>query len=66
MTRGIYGARREVDIKAAARPHHLVSATAVGNRVFIMTVAANGRQWRRAQPKLRRIQETFWVPPKMA
>ena len=54
--------RREVDIPKDKQPHHLVTATAVGNRVFLLTVAANSRQWRVAQQKLRAIQDSFWVP----
>ncbi|KAL6770662.1 CGL30 [Auxenochlorella protothecoides x Auxenochlorella symbiontica] len=45
------------------KPHVLVSATAVGNRVFLLTITANGRQWRRAAPRLRRMQQSFYVPP---
>ncbi|GAB4820194.1 hypothetical protein N2152v2_007240 [Parachlorella kessleri] len=44
------------------RPHNLVTATAVGNRVFILAVSANGRQWRKGEDKLRHIQESFRVP----
>lgn len=43
--------------------HRLVSATAVGNRLFLMAVEANGRQWRRAEANLRRIWTSFQVPP---
>lgn len=42
--------------------HRLVSAAAVGNRLFLMSVQANGRQWRKAEPKLRMIWESFRVP----
>jgi hypothetical protein len=44
------------------RPHNLVAATAVGSRVFILAVTANGRQWRKGEQKLRHIQDSFRVP----
>lgn len=44
------------------KPHNLVAATAVGNRVFILGVSANGRQWRKGEEKLRHIQRSFRVP----
>lgn len=51
----------------ALKPHNYVSATAVGNRVFILSVAAkSSRSWAKHQPELRRIQQSFWVPPKGA
>lgn len=51
-----------LDFKQNARPHHLVTATAVGNRVFLLSVSASARQWRFAEPKLRTIWESFYVP----
>jgi hypothetical protein len=46
------------------KPHNLVSATAVGNRVFILSVAAkNSRTWQKTKDTLRAIQESFFVPP---
>ncbi|GBF95417.1 hypothetical protein Rsub_08379 [Raphidocelis subcapitata] len=49
------------------RPHRLVSATAVGNRLFIISVTApTARQWRKHEPQLRSIQESFRVPAKTA
>lgn len=45
------------------KPHRLVAATAVGNRLFILAAAANSRQWRKAQDKLRVMQRSFRVPP---
>jgi len=44
------------------RPNRLVSATAVRNRIFILTVAANTRQWRKHSSDLRTIQQSFDVP----
>lgn len=46
------------------KPHNLVSATAVGNRVFILSVVAkNSRTWQKTKDTLRVIQESFFVPP---
>lgn len=42
--------------------HRLVTATAVGNRVFILAVQANGRQWRKSEADLRYIWDSFTVP----
>lgn len=44
------------------KPHRLVAATAVGNRLFILTITANSRQWRKAEADLRVIQKSFKVP----
>jgi hypothetical protein len=45
----------------------LVAATAVGNRLFIISVTApTARQWRKYEAELRAIQESFVVPPKAA
>lgn len=44
------------------KPHHLVAATAVGNRLFMMVINANSRQWRKAEKDLRVIQKSFKVP----
>jgi hypothetical protein len=42
-----------------------VSATAVGNRLFIMAVRApTARLWRKHEAELRAIQESFRVPAK--
>lgn len=47
----------------AVKPHNLVAATARGNRVFILAVrAANSRSWKKYEPQLRVIQESFLVP----
>jgi hypothetical protein len=46
------------------KPHNLVAATAVGNRVFILSVTAkNSRTWQKTKDTLRTIQESFFVPP---
>ena len=44
------------------KPHHLVAATAVGNRLFMMVLTANSRQWRKAGEELRVVQKSFSVP----
>lgn len=46
-------------------PHMLVSATAFKNRLYIMTVRANGRQWRKSRDKLRTMIDSFGVVPKI-
>lgn len=43
------------------KPHHLVSATALGNRLFILSTTSNSRQWRRAKDDLVQVQESFRV-----
>lgn len=40
---------------------HLVAATAYGNRMFLMALTANGRQWRRSADTLRNIQSSFQI-----
>lgn len=44
------------------KDHHLVSATAVGNRLFIIATTCNSRQWKKFQSNVRAIQESFIVP----
>lgn len=51
-----------VSLTGSPQPYRLVTATAVGNRAFLLGVTASGRQWRAAQEKLRMIQESFFVP----
>ena len=41
------------------RPHRLVEATAYKNRVFLLALTANGRQWRKSEDKLKTIQQSF-------
>ena len=41
------------------KPHRLVEATAYKNRMFLMAISANGRQWRKGQEQLRHIQQSF-------
>ncbi|KAK9814544.1 hypothetical protein WJX72_007668 [[Myrmecia] bisecta] len=43
------------------KPHHLVAATAFKNRVFLIALSANGRQWRKAEEELRHIQNSFRI-----
>lgn len=42
-------------------PHLLVAATAAGNRLYLMSVSANGRQWKKYAPVLKEIVESFRV-----
>ena len=44
-------------------PHRLVSATATGNRLFLMSTTSNSRQWRRGGENLRIMIDSFFVPP---
>lgn len=44
------------------KDHHLVAATAVGNRLFILATTCNSRQWKKFQSNVRAIQESFTVP----
>lgn len=48
------------------KPHRHVSATATGNRVFILATDSNSRQWRKGAENVKRIQESFYVPAKEA
>lgn len=43
------------------KPHRLVSATAVKNRVILMSISANGRQWRKSSDKLRHMWKSLRV-----
>ena len=47
----------------ALKPHRLVAATAVGNRLFFLAISASGVQWRRAEADLRAINASFRVDP---
>lgn len=42
-------------------PHALVTATAAGNRLYLMTVSASGLQWKKHFPNLKMIAESFRV-----
>uniref|UniRef100_A0A383VDK8 PsbP C-terminal domain-containing protein n=1 Tax=Tetradesmus obliquus TaxID=3088 RepID=A0A383VDK8_TETOB len=45
------------------KPHNLVSATAVGNRVFILNITPrSSRTFAKTGESLRRMQESFYVP----
>lgn len=44
------------------KPYRLVSATAFGNRMFILSVVASARQWRKHEQDLRQIANSFVVP----
>ncbi|KAJ9515238.1 hypothetical protein QJQ45_002369 [Haematococcus lacustris] len=46
----------------AVKPFRLVTATATGNRMFILSVAASSRQWRKHESDLRSIARSFVVP----
>ena len=43
------------------KPHFVVSATATRNRVFILSLAASARQWKKHSADLLAIQKTFSV-----
>lgn len=45
------------------KPYNLVSATALRNRVFILTLSSSARQFKKHEADLRVIQESFFVPP---
>ena len=45
------------------KPHRLVVATAVSNRLFLLAISATGVQWRRAEQDLRAISASFRVEP---
>lgn len=58
---------RVCPLRREVRPHSFVSATAVGNRVFILTVnARSSRAWAKARDALRVVQSSFYVPPPRA
>ncbi|CAK9206796.1 unnamed protein product [Sphagnum troendelagicum] len=42
-------------------PHVLISATAAGNRLYLMSVSANGRQWKKFSQDLKQIVDSFRV-----
>ena len=53
---------RIIEQEFELKPKHLlVSATAVKNRVFILTVSSSSLQWRKAKDKLKAITPTFFV-----
>ncbi|GBG63857.1 hypothetical protein CBR_g39641 [Chara braunii] len=41
--------------------HLLVNVTAGGNRLYIFSIRANGRQWKREEESLRQINDSFRV-----
>ena len=49
--------------KRHVKPHALVAATALGNRLFILNVAASSsRQWKKFSDELEVVQKSFFVP----
>lgn len=44
------------------KPHRLVSATAVGSRVFILVASSNPRQWKKFESEMRIVRDSFDVP----
>lgn len=58
MSLSLYAAPLSRELK----PHRLVAATAVGNRLFLLTITANRRQWLKHEAELRTIQQSFLVP----
>lgn len=47
---------------AKIAPHNLITATAVGNRMFLLSLRSNSRQWKKYNKDLLAIQQTFNVP----
>ena len=45
------------------KPHRFVTATATGNRVFLLAASANSRQYRKGAEHLQMIADSFYVPP---
>lgn len=45
------------------KPHRFVTATATGNRLFLLAASANSRQYRKGAEHLRMIADSFYVPP---
>ncbi|CAI0386050.1 unnamed protein product, partial [Linum tenue] len=42
-------------------PHALITASAAGNRLYLFNVTANGLQWKRHYPELKKIADSFCV-----
>jgi len=42
-------------------PHVLMTATAASNRLFLFNVSATSRQWKKAEPTLRKIADSFRI-----
>lgn len=42
-------------------PHVMITATAAGNRLYLMTVSGNARQWKKYGDGLKQIAESFRV-----
>ena len=45
------------------KPHRIVTATATGNRLFLLALQANSRQFRKSSQNLGTIADSFFVPP---
>ena len=45
------------------KPHRFVTATATGNRVFLLATSANSRQYRKSAGSLQMIADSLYVPP---
>lgn len=45
--------------------HRLVTATATGNRLYMLAVRCNSLQWRKSGDKITKIRDSFRVPPKV-
>ncbi|GFR40581.1 hypothetical protein Agub_g1161, partial [Astrephomene gubernaculifera] len=48
------------------KPHRLVVATATRNRVFLLTLSASSRQWKKHEEALREVQRSFRVQQERA
>eukprot|EP01025_Chloroclados_australasicus_P044348 TRINITY_DN4806_c0_g1_i1.p1 TRINITY_DN4806_c0_g1~~TRINITY_DN4806_c0_g1_i1.p1 ORF type:complete len:268 (-),score=7.47 TRINITY_DN4806_c0_g1_i1:361-1164(-) len=43
-------------------PHRMVTATATGNRIFLLATNSNSRQWRKGAEHVKLIADSFYVP----
>lgn len=48
-------------ISRELKPHKLVTATAVKNRLILMSITANPRQYRKSQDKLRHMWKSLEI-----
>lgn len=48
------------------KPHRYVTATATGNRIFLLATSANSRQFRKSAANLQLMADSFNVPPAKA
>jgi len=53
--------RYDMCISRELKPHKLVTATAVKNRLILMSITANPRQYRKSQDKLRHMWKSLEI-----